>query len=348
MGLKDIISMNLEEIKELLDEIGEKPFRANQIFEWLHNKNVKSFDQMTNISNELKLKLKQICYIDELKIVKKLVSTEDDTIKYLLSLSDNNIIESVVMSYNYGVTICISSQVGCKMGCQFCASTIDGFVRNLKPSEMLDQVYTIQQDLNKRISNIVVMGSGEPFDNFDNLIKFIEIVNSPKGLNIGQRHITVSTSGIIDKIYDFADKNLQVTLAISLHAPNDIIRQSIMPIAKKYSIAKLIESCKYYTNVTNRRITFEYSIIDGINDSEDNANELARLLKHMLCHVNLIAINEIKESTYKKGTKEKINNFATILKSFGIEISIRKRLGSDIDAACGQLRRSYLNKTNKG
>lgn len=348
MGLKDIISMNLEEIKELLDEIGEKPFRANQIFEWLHNKNVKSFDQMTNISNELKLKLKQICYIDELKIVKKLVSTEDDTIKYLLSLSDNNIIESVVMSYNYGVTICISSQVGCKMGCQFCASTIDGFVRNLKPSEMLDQVYTIQQDLNKRISNIVVMGSGEPFDNFDNLIKFIEIVNSPKGLNIGQRHITVSTSGIIDKIYDFADKNLQVTLAVSLHAPNDTIRQSIMPIAKKYSTDKLIESCKYYTNITNRRVTFEYSIIDGINDSEDNANELARLLKHMLCHVNLIAINEIKESTYKKGTKEKINNFATILKNFGIEASIRKRLGSDIDAACGQLRRSYLNKTNKG
>lgn len=230
------------------------------------------------------------------------------------------------------------------MGCSFCASTIEGLVRNLTPSEMLSQVYMIQKDCAERISNIVIMGSGEPFDNFDNFLKFVELVNSPDGLNIGQRHITVSTSGLVPKIQEFADKNLQVTLAISLHAPNDDIRKSIMPIARKYSIDELLDACRYYINKTNRRITFEYSLISGVNDSEDNARELGKKLRHMLCHVNLIPVNEIKERTHKKSSTERVNDFSKTLESFGIETTVRKRLGNDIDAACGQLRRSYLNK----
>lgn len=340
----DIKSMNIEQINGLLAEMEEKPFRAKQIFEWLHNKQIESFEDMTNISKTLREKLTERAVINGVKIIKKLESKEDGTIKYLSVLVDDNIIESVLMRYDYGNTICISSQVGCRMGCNFCASTVDGLVRNLTAGEMLDQVYAVQKDSGERISNVVVMGSGEPFDNFDNLIKFIEIINSPIGLNIGQRHITVSTSGLAEKICDFADINSQVTLAISLHAPNDEIRRTLMPIARRYSIEELITACKYYINATNRRLTFEYSLIDNVNDSEDNARELGKRLRHMLCHVNLIPINEIKESNHKKSSQEKINVFAQILESFGIETTIRKRVGSDIEAACGQLRRSHLNK----
>lgn len=344
MGLIDIKSMNIEEITEMLAEIGEKSFRAKQIFEWLHSKHVDSFEDMTNLSKTLRDQLNSIAVINTTKIIKKLESSNDGTIKYLSVLSDDNIIESVLMRYDYGNTICISSQVGCRMGCSFCASTIGGLVRNLTAGEMLSQIYTVQKDAGVRISNVVIMGSGEPFDNFDHLMKFIEIVNAPNGINIGQRHITVSTSGLAERICDFADRGLQVTLAISLHAPNDDIRRAIMPIAKRYSIEELIQACKYYINATNRRITFEYSLIDGVNDSEENARELGKKLRHMLCHVNLIPVNEIKENAYKKSTQEKVSNFATVLESFGVETTIRKRLGTDIEAACGQLRRSFLNK----
>lgn len=343
----DIKSMSLIQITNLLEKMGEKPFRAKQIFEWLHQKNVNSFNEMTNISKELRTKLNQETIIDNLKIIKKLESLSDDTIKYLFALSDKNIIESVFMKYDYGNTVCISSQVGCNMGCKFCASTVNGLVRNLTVSEMLNQVYCIKKDLNQKISNIVIMGSGEPFNNYSNLIEFINIINSPLGLNIGQRHITISTSGLVDKIYDFTDENLQVTLAVSLHAPNDEIRKNIMPIAKKYTLDKLIEACKYYTNKTNRRITFEYALIDNLNDSVQNAKELAKLIRHMLCHVNLIPINEIKENQLKKSSQSKVNEFAKILNSYGIETTIRRKLGTDIDAACGQLRRKYLNKNER-
>lgn len=339
----DIKSMNLEELNQLIVDMGEKPFRSKQIFEWLHSKQVESFEDMTNISKPLREKLAQKTVINNIAIAKKLQSKEDDTIKYLFILADDNIIESVLMRYDYGNTICISSQVGCRMGCSFCASAIDGFVRNLTAGEMLSQIYNIQKDVGQRISNIVIMGSGEPFDNFDNVMKFITIVNSPYGLNIGQRHITLSTSGMAERMCDFADLGLQVTLAVSLHAPNDGIRKTIMPIAKRYSIEELLSACKYYINTTNRRITFEYSLINDINDSDDDARELGKKLRHMLCHVNLIPINEIKEKSHRRSTQERVNSFAQILESFGIETTIRKRLGTDIDAACGQLRRSFLN-----
>lgn len=336
----DIMSMDLQQIGSFLN--GQQNFRAKQIFEWLHNKNVESFDDMTNLSKELRLELKSKSVIKGVKIFKRLNSQKDDTIKYLFSLSDDNIIESVFMSYDYGNTVCISSQVGCRMGCSFCASTINGLVRNLSTGEMLSQIYTIQKDLNKKVSNIVIMGCGEPFDNFDNIIKFIEIINSPIGLNIGQRHITVSTCGLVQRIYDFADKKLQSTLAISLHAPNNELRQKIMPIAKKYSIDEILQACKYYINTTHRRITFEYSLINGINDSQQCAEQLGKLLRHILCHVNLIAVNEIKENNYKKSSQKNIDNFVSILNKYGIEATVRKKLGDDIDAACGQLRNNYL------
>lgn len=342
--MEDIKSMSIDEIKQLLEQWGEKPFRAKQIFQWLHSKQVSDFEEMTNISKDLRQKLSLNTVIKGTKIVKKLESGKDGTVKYLSVLDDDNIIESVLMRYDYGNTVCISSQVGCRMGCSFCASTIDGLVRNLTASEMLSQVYMIQKDCGERISNIVIMGSGEPFDNFDNFLKFVELVNSPDGLNIGQRHITVSTSGLVPKILEFADKNLQVTLAISLHAPNDELRKNIMPIAKKYSVEELLNACKYYISKTNRRVTFEYSLINGVNDSEENAKELGRKLRHMLCHVNLIPVNEIKERTHKKSSVERVNNFSEVLESFGVETTIRKRLGNDIEAACGQLRRRYLNK----
>lgn len=342
--MENIKSMSIDEIKQLLEQWGEKPFRAKQIFQWLHSKQVSGFEEMTNISKDLRQKLSLNTVIKGTKIVKKLESGKDGTVKYLSVLDDDNIIESVLMRYDYGNTVCISSQVGCRMGCSFCASTIDGLVRNLTASEMLSQVYMIQKDCGERISNIVIMGSGEPFDNFDNFLKFVELVNSPDGLNIGQRHITVSTSGLVPKILEFADKNLQVTLAISLHAPNDELRKNIMPIAKKYSVEELLNACKYYISKTNRRVTFEYSLINGVNDSEENAKELGRKLRHMLCHVNLIPVNEIKERTHKKSSVERVNNFSEVLESFGVETTVRKRLGNDIEAACGQLRRSYLNK----
>lgn len=340
----EITSMTLEEIEQLLKSLGEQSFRAKQIFQWLHQKHITSFDEMTNLSKSLRDKLKEKTSIASYKIVEKYISTIDKTTKYLFALSDHHIIESVLMQYTYGNTVCISSQVGCRMGCSFCASTIGGFVRNITAGEMLGQIYAIQKDCEERISNIVIMGSGEPLDNYDQIVQFIHLVNSPLGIQIGQRHITISTCGLVDKIYALAKENLQITLAISLHAPNDEIRKSMMPIAKKYSIEETLKACFHYVKTTTRRITFEYALIDGVNDQEKHARELANKLRKLLCHVNLIPINEVEEKNFKKSNKETIDRFAHILHQYGIETTIRRKLGSDIDAACGQLRRKYLEQ----
>lgn len=339
--MKDIRSMTLEELTEELKSIGEKPFRAKQIFNWLHKKYVASIEDMTNISKDLRHKLSENYSISKLNIVEKLVSKEDGTCKYLFDLGDNIYIESVLMRYEYGNAVCISSQAGCRMGCKFCASTVDGLDRSLRAGEMAEQIYEIQRDIGERVNNIVIMGSGEPLDNYDNLIKFINIINSKEGLEIGQRHITVSTCGLVDKIYDLANEKLQITLAISLHAPNDEIRQKTMPIAKVYSIDRLIKAATDYANATKRRVTYEYALISGVNDSKEAALELASRLKGSLCHINLIPVNDVKENDFIRSSEKNIKNFAELLKSKGIETTIRRRLGSDINAACGQLRKSY-------
>lgn len=344
MDKMDLRSLTPEKLKIELEKIGEKPFRAKQIYSWLHQKQVTSFDEMTNLSKALRKKLENSYIIKNLKIVEKLVSKEDNTIKYLFDIGDNIVIESVLMRYSYGNAICISSQAGCRMGCTFCASTVDGLERNLLPGEMAGQIYEIQRDIGERISNVVIMGSGEPLDNYDNVIDFLEIIHSKEGNNLSHRHITLSTCGLVDKIYNLAKENLQITLAISLHAPNNDIRQRTMPIAKRYDFASLITAAKDYANTTKRRVTFEYALIKGINDRDKDARELSSRLKGIMCHVNLIPINDVKENNYIKSTEENIKHFAEILQSSGIETTIRRKLGSDINAACGQLRKSYKNK----
>ena len=346
MKENDIMSMTVNEIEELLLGLGEQKFRAKQIFEWIHSKGVLSYDQMTNLSKGLRDKLAKETSLVQPKILEKHVSKEDKTTKYLIELEDSHIIESVLMRHKYGNTVCISSQIGCHMGCTFCASTIDGLIRNLTPGEMLAQIYLIQEDLGERISGVVVMGSGEPLEKLDVTLRFINLINDPKGQNIGQRHITVSTCGLVPKIYELADAELQITLAISLHASNDVMRRKTMPIANKYSIGEIIKSCEYYISKTNRRITFEYALIEGVNDSKEDAYELAEILKGLLCHVNLIPVNEIKERDYKHSKRQSIEAFAKALTSKGIETTIRQTLGSDINAACGQLRRSFIQ--NRG
>jgi len=341
MKKKDLLSLTRVEIEELLIHMGEKKFRGKQIFEWV-NKGIKSFDEMTNLSKALRDKLEKHTYITNVKIEEKLISSIDGTTKYLFLLDDYNIIEGVAMQYHHGITACISTQVGCAMGCTFCASTLGGLVRNLRAGEMIDQILTMQNDIGERISNIVLMGSGEPLNNFDETINFLKIVNDESGLNIGNRHITLSTSGLVPQIKALADLQIPINLAISLHAPNDELRIKTMPIAKKYSIKELIDSCRYYIDKTNRRITFEYALIKGVNDGEKDANELATLLKGMLCHVNLIPINSVEERGYKKPNIESINKFQHILKKSGIEATTRREMGSDINAACGQLRRKHL------
>ncbi len=342
----DIMSMTSVEIEELLESIGEKKFRAKQIFEWIHSKGVLEYDLMTNLSKDLREKLMGKTSLIKPKILEKHVSKEDKTTKYLIELQDSHIIESVLMRHKYGNTVCISSQIGCHMGCTFCASTIDGLIRNLTPGEMLAQIYLIQEDLGERISGVVVMGSGEPLEKLDVTVRFLTLINDPKGQNIGQRHITVSTCGLVPQIYELADLGLQITLAISLHASNDAMRRRTMPIANKYSINEIMESCRYYIKKTNRRITFEYALIEGVNDNKEDAYELAEVLKGLLCHVNLIPVNEIKERDYKHSKRQSIEAFAKVLTGRGIETTIRKTLGSDINAACGQLRRSFIQ--NRG
>ncbi|MCM8710572.1 23S rRNA (adenine(2503)-C(2))-methyltransferase RlmN [Clostridium sp. SYSU_GA19001] len=347
--MTNILDLSLEDLKLWMRENRESEFRAKQIFDWIY-KNVWDFDDMRNIPLSLRQKLQNYFYIGIPKILQCLKSNLDETEKFLLEYADGNVIECVVMKYKHGISICISTQIGCKMGCKFCASTLEGVVRNLTAGEMLAQVMVAQKKIGQRISNIVLMGSGEPLDNYDNVIKFINYANADYGFKIGQRHITLSTCGIIPKIIELADKKMQITLAISLHASNDTLRKSMMPIAYKYSIKELIEACKYYIEKTNKRITFEYALVKDVNDRREDAEMLVKLLKDMLCHINLIPVNEVRENKFRKPSSENIKTFYNILTSFGIETTIRKEMGADINAACGQLRRSYLksNKQNKG
>ena len=336
--------MTLDELTEFVTENGFPKFRAKQIYDWLY-KNVTDFDNMRNIPADLKAFLKSSSYISVANIEKKLVSRYDKTVKYLFSFNDGECVESVVMSYKHGYSICISTQVGCKMGCTFCATGKSGFSRSLAPSEMLGQIEAAQRDLNIRISNIVLMGMGEPLDNFDNVVKFLRLVSSDNGLNIGMRHITLSTCGIVPKIYELAKLHLGITLSVSLHAPNDEIRQRTMPIARKYSIEELLKACSDYFKTTGRRVTFEYSMISGVNDSDEDARELSGRIRDMNCHVNLIPVNPIKERSFVRSTRQAVENFKIKLEKCGINVTIRREMGSDIDGACGQLRKSYMEKT---
>ena len=339
--MKNIKDYNLEELKQELSLIGEKPFRAEQIFKWLYEAKVKDFDEMTNLSIELRNKLKENYTVCNFNILKKQESS-DGTKKYLFDVLDGNAIETVLMQYHHGKTICVSSQIGCKMGCKFCASTGIKFIRNLSSGEIVEQVLAVEQDIGERISNIVFMGIGEPLDNYKNVINAIKIINNPKGLNIGTRHISLSTSGIVPKIYDLANENIQCTLSISLHATNNEKRSSMMPVNDVYPIEELLQACKDYIKITNRRISFEYALAKDNNDNLEDAKQLVKLLKGMLCHVNLIPINKIENGAYTKSTNENIIKFRDYLNEHGIVATIRRELGSDIDAACGQLRRKNL------
>lgn len=335
INLKDL---TFEELKEFMINLGEKPFRAKQIFSWLH-RGIETFDEMTDISLNLRQKLAEVSYISRMKIIRKLESKLDKTKKYLFELDDGNRVESVVMYYKHGITICISCQVGCRMGCKFCASTIGGLVRSLTPGEILDQVLFAQKDIGERISNIVMMGIGEPLDNFDNVIKFLINVNDERGINIGYRHISLSTCGVVPNILRLKEYNFPLTLSVSLHAPTDDIRSRIMPVNKAYNIDKLLDACRDYADYTKRRISFEYALIKDVNDNKHEAALLAKRLKGMLCHVNLIPVNNVDENNFEKPTKEKIKEFMNVLEKYGIPVTVRRELGSDISASCGQLRR---------
>lgn len=341
-GKKYLPDMDISELQQFLQSMGQQKFRAKQIFRWIA-RGASDFDEMSDLSKELRQELKLYAVVSGLNIRKKFVSSIDGTTKYLLEMSDGNIIESVLMKYNHGYTACISSQIGCKMGCSFCASTIAGFRRDLTGGEMLEQILAIERDSGIKVGNVVIMGIGEPFDNYDNVLRFLRLVHAPEGLNIGYRHITVSTCGLVPGILRLSDENMQVNLAISLHAPNDHIRQRIMPVGRKYRIDKIIEACKIYTEKTKRRITFEYALIEGVNDSPENAAELASRLRGLLCHVNLIPVNSVKETGFRQSGHRKIDEFAAILTKRGIETTVRRELGSDINAACGQLRRSEMD-----
>lgn len=337
--MTDIKSLTLKELKDEIALMGEKSFKAGQIYSWLHKHGAESFDEMTNISKDLRAELQKKYDIYNCAIEKKLVSVYDETVKYLFRLNDGELIESVVMKYKYGYTICVSSQVGCKMGCKFCASGIAGFVRNLTPSEILSQVYAAQRDLGIRISHIVMMGVGEPLDNFDNVMRFLELVSDENGLNISMRNISLSTCGVVTGIYKLMEKKLQLTLSVSLHAPNDEIRSKTMPVNDRWNIDELLAACRDYTRSTSRRISFEYAMISGVNDSDECAKELGKRLKGMLCHVNLIPVNSVKERDYKKSSDNRIAGFIKTLERYGINVTVRRTLGSDINASCGQLRR---------
>ena len=341
--MKNIKDYNLDELKQEFIKLGEKAYRAEQVFKWLYVDKVSSFDDMTNISKELREKLKQEFSMHDFKILKKQESS-DGTKKYLFDILDGNAIETVLMQYHHGKSICVSTQVGCKMGCKFCASTGIKFARDLSSGEIVEQILAVERDENIKISNVVFMGIGEPLDNFDNVVNAIGILNNQKGLNIGARHISISTSGLVPKIYELADKNLQCTLSISLHATNNEKRSEMMPVNNAYNIEELIKACKYYIDKTNRRISFEYALAKDNNDNLDDAKELVKLLKGMICHVNLIPINKIENGNYIKSTNENIIKFRDYLNSKGIVATIRRELGSDIDAACGQLRKKNLKE----
>ena len=344
--MKNIKDYNLDELKQEFINIGEKPFRAEQVFKWIYSSNVTSFDDMTNLSLDLREKLKKEFTLCVYNILRKQES-KDGTKKYLFDVLDGNAIETVLMEYKYGKTVCVSTQIGCKMGCKFCASTGIKFERNLSSGEIVEQILAIERDENVKISNVVFMGIGEPLDNYDNVINAVKILNNPKGLNIGARHISLSTSGLVPKIYDLANENLQCTLSISLHATTDEKRSEMMPVNNAYNIEELMKACKDYINKTNRRISFEYALAKDNNDNLEDAKRLVKLLKGMICHVNLIPINKIENGKYTKSTNDNIVRFRDYLNDNGIVATIRRELGSDIDAACGQLRRKNLRDKNK-
>ena len=339
--MKNIKDYDLKDLEKEFENMGEKKYRAGQVFQWLYVEKVKSFDEMTNLSLDLREKLKTNYTICNFKILKKQESS-DGTKKYLFDVLDGNAIETVLMKYHHGNTICVSTQIGCKMGCKFCASTGIKFIRNLTAGEIVEQIIAVEQDTGERISNIVYMGIGEPLDNYDNVIKSIRILNNQKGINIGARHISVSTSGLVPKIYDLARENIPCTLSISLHATTDEKRSAMMPVNKVYNISQLLEACKEYIKLTNRRISFEYALAKDNNDNLEDAKQLVKLLKGMLCHVNLIPINKIENGAFVKSTNENIIKFRDYLNDNGIVATIRRELGSDIEAACGQLRRKNL------
>lgn len=342
MSKVDIKSMTKDELQLALDEIGLPKFRADQVFSWLHQKGVSSFDEMTNISKQLRNTLEEKFVICSCEIETKRVSQEDGTVKYLYRLSDGEYIESVLMKYKYGYSLCVSTQVGCRMGCKFCASTLGGVIRNLSASEILSQIHVAQNDEGVRISHVVLMGMGEPFDNFENVKRFLFLANCEEGLGLSMRNISLSTCGIVPAIYELMDMNLQLTLSVSLHAPNDEIRSSLMPINNKYNVNELIKACRIYTKKTSRRISFEYSMISGVNDSDECAEELSKLLKGMLCHVNLIPVNNVRENNFVKSDDKRLKRFVSILEKNAINVTVRRTLGKDIEASCGQLRKKHI------
>ena len=342
MEKKDIASYSFEELQEEMLAIGEKGFRSRQIYSWIHEKLVDDFEEMTNLPKALRQKLEAAYEIRRVEMEKRQISKIDGTNKFLFCLKDGNMVESVLMKYKHGNSVCISSQVGCRMGCRFCASTLDGLERNLTPSEMLRQVYQIQKITGERVSNIVIMGTGEPLDHYDNFLKFIHMVSDEHGLNISQRNITASTCGIVPNIRKLAEEKLQITLALSLHGSNQEKRRSLMPVANKYELHEVLEACDYYFEKTGRRITFEYSLVHGVNDTPEDAKELMGILKDRNCHLNLIPVNPIKERNYEKPDKKSAENFKNKLEKNGINVTIRREMGSDIDGACGQLRRKTM------
>lgn len=338
---KDIASLNWEELQKELLEAGEKKFRASQIYEWIHKKGAEDFSEMTNLSKALREKLEQNFRIPKVEMIARQISKKDGTNKFLFCLEDGNVVESVLMRYKHGNSVCISSQVGCRMGCRFCASTLDGLERNLEPSEMLGQIYRIEKIIGERVSNVVVMGTGEPLDNYDNLLKFIHLLTDEYGLHISQRNVTVSTCGIVPKILSLAEENLQITLALSLHGSTQEKRKQLMPVANKYELSEVLKACDTYFEKTGRRMTYEYSLVHGVNDTDQDAQELSDLLHGRNCHLNLIPVNPIKERDYQRPTRENAQKFQNKLEKRGINVTIRREMGSDIDGACGQLRRRF-------
>lgn len=342
---KDIRAYTYEELQEEMKEIGEKAFRARQVYEWLHVKLADQFDEMTNLSKKLREQLEEAYEILPVEMVERQESAIDGTNKFLFRLYDGNVVESVLMRYHHGNSVCISSQVGCRMGCRFCASTIGGLERNLSSSEMLGQIYQIQKIIGERVSNIVIMGTGEPLDNYENFVRFIRLITDEHGLNISQRNITVSTCGIVPRMHDLAKEHLQITLALSLHGSTQEKRKRLMPVANKYELQEVLEACDDYFEETGRRITFEYSMVHGVNDTDQDAEELIAILKHRNCHLNLIPVNPIKERDFVRPDRKNALNFKNKLEKCGINVTIRREMGADIDGACGQLRRSYQGRS---
>lgn len=343
LNLINLMSQNLQETEQLISEMGEPRFRAKQVFKWVHQKGVSDFSEMTDIPIKLRERLESECTPGNLSIMTKQASN-DGTVKYLFELSDGNAVESVYLPHDYGVSVCVSSQVGCRMGCRFCASTIGGLVRNLSAGEIYAQVMGIEKDQGQRVGSVVIMGSGEPMDNLAEVIKFVGLITSENGLNIGARHITISTCGEVPGIRSLAEERMQITLSVSLHAPNDEIRDQIMPVNKKYPIKTLMKACADYISLTNRRITFEYALINNFNDSPEQAIELGRLLKGLLCHVNLIPLNPVDERDFRQSKPGRVQAFRSALEKLGVPATVRREMGADIDAACGQLRRRVTEK----